>query len=387
MRKHAVIFMLIMCLLAGCAGRGDSSHTPSSQGAPSSEEGSGESNGASTSPSSGAPSGEATGKAPDTSGQLAGESGVNDSQTPAHALQEIPASNESAVSDWGTADSPSSGFSARTDAGKAAGDGGSKGSANDPGASTASTFSQVLVDREDLYFAIRNVKEDSVLGCCWQVYVENRTAKNLMFSFEKVAVNGVMCDPYWAEVIAAGKKGNCEIIWLRDSLTQRQITDIRKVEFTLNIYNDDDYTEAPLMHDPFTVYPSGQDTPSFTPDRRTPAASDHVLVDNDNCTVTVTGFDPGNSWGYVMHLYIVNKTDQDLVFSAQNTSLNDTTCDTYWAEIVTAGNAAYSAVLWDKGLLAENAITEVREIAFPLFVFSDQSIAEPLVDETFRLTP
>ena len=330
-----IMSLIAACLLAGCAGRGDSSHTPSSQGEPSSEEASGESNGASTTPSSEAPSGEV--------------------------------SNESAVSDWGTA--------------------GNYDASTTSNASAASTFSQVLVDREDLYFAIRDVKEDSVLGYSWQVYVENRTAKNLMFSFEKVAVNGVMCDPYWAEVIAAGKKGNCEIIWLQDSLTQRQIADIRKVEFTLNIYNDDDYTEAPLMHDPFTVYPSGQDTPSFTPDRRTPAASDHVLVDNDNCTVTVTGFDPGNSWGYVMHLYIVNKTDQDLVFSAQNTSLNDTTCDTYWAEIVTAGNAAYSAVLWDKGLLAENAITEVREIAFPLFVFSDQSIAEPLVDETFRLTP
>ncbi len=340
MRKHAVIFMLIMsliaaCLLAGCAGRGDSSHTPSSQGEPSSEEASGESNGASTTPSSEAPSGEV--------------------------------SNESAVSDWGTA--------------------GNYDASTTSNASAASTFSQVLVDREDLYFAIRDVKEDSVLGYSWQVYVENRTAKNLMFSFEKVAVNGVMCDPYWAEVIAAGKKGNCEIIWLQDSLTQRQIADIRKVEFTLNIYNDDDYTEAPLMHDPFTVYPTGHDTSSFTPDRRTPAASDHVLVDNDDCTVTVTSFDPGNSWGYVMHLYIVNKTDQDLVFSAQNMSLNDTACDAYWAEIVTAGNAAYSAVLWDKGLLAENAITEVREITFPLCVFSDQNIAEPLVDETFRLAP
>jgi hypothetical protein len=111
MRKHAVIFMLIMsliaaCLLAGCAGRGDSSHTPSSQGEPSSEEASGESNGASTTPSSGAPSGEV--------------------------------SNESAVSDWGTA--------------------GNYDASTTSNASAASTFSQVLVDRENLYFAIRDVK-------------------------------------------------------------------------------------------------------------------------------------------------------------------------------------------------------------------------------------
>ena len=344
MSKHAVIFVLIWtliaaCLTTGCAGSSSQDSAPSSQGASTSNTSNDSNNSA--------------------------ESGQG---SPVPSSQVIPESNESAVSDWGTVAAVDHTSAEGTDA-------------------SPSGFQQVLVDREDLYFAIRDVKDDSALGYTWQVYVENRTDKNLMFSFERVAVNGVMCDPYWAEVIAAGKKGNCEIVWLRDSLDQRQITDVRNVEFTLTVYNDDVYTEAPIMHDSFTVYPDGQDEDADTNDVRKLTLADQILVDNKDCTVLVTGFEPDNSWGFVMNLYLVNKTDKDLIFSAEDSLINENPCYMYWTEIVTGGNAAYSSVLWEKGDLDESEIQLVRKISFPLYVFSDQNIAEPLIDSSFLIKP
>ena len=344
MSKHAVIFVLIWtliaaCLTTGCAGSSSQDSAPSSQGASTSNTSNDSNNSTESGQGSSVPS-----------------------------SQDIPESNESAVSDWGTVAAMDHTPAESTDAG-------------------SSAFRQVLVDREDLYFAIRNVKDDSALGYTWQVYVENRTDKNLMFSFERVAVNGVMCDPYWAEVIAAGKKGNCEIVWLRDSLDQRQITDVRNVEFTLNVYNDDVYTEAPIMHDTFTVYPLGQDAAAATKVVRKLTLADQILVDNKDCTVLVTGFEPDNSWGFVMNLYLVNKTDKDLIFSAEDSLINENPCYMYWTEIVTGGNAAYSSVLWEKGDLDESEIQVVRKISFPLYVFSDQDIAEPLIDSSFLIKP
>ena len=344
MSKHAVIFVLIWtliaaCLTTGCAGSSSQDSAPSSQGASTSNTSNDSNNSTESGQGSSVPS-----------------------------SQDIPESNESAVSDWGTVATVDHTSAEGTDA-------------------SPSGFQQVLVDREDLYFAIRNVKDDSALGYTWQVYVENRTDKNLMFSFERVAVNGVMCDPYWAEVIAAGKKGNCEIVWLRDSLDQRQITDVRNVEFTLNVYNDDVYTEAPLMHDTFTVYPLGQDAAAATKVVRKLTLADQILVDNKDCTVLVTGFEPDNSWGFVMNLYLVNKTDKDLIFSAEDSLINENPCYMYWTEIVTGGNAAYSSVLWEKGDLDESEIQVVRKISFPLYVFSDQDIAEPLIDSSFLIKP
>ena len=268
------------------------------------------------------------------------------------------------------------------DAGTAA-DAGTKNSSGEGGPAPA--FSQVLIDNDDLYFAIKDVRSDAAYGYEWKVYVENRTDKNLMFSFEKVSVNDVMCDPFWAEVINAGKKGNCEITWMRDSLQEKQIGDVTRVDFTLNVYNNDDYTEAALMHDPFTVFPLGEDKASSAV--REPAATDHVLVDDDNCSVIITGYEPDNSWGYAMKLYLVNKTDRDMVFSVDDSSVNGIMCDPFWADIVCAGKTSYSTVLWDKNALTENDITEVEEISLPLKVYADEDMGNPYVDDTFELTP
>ena len=88
-----------------------------------------------------------------------------------------------------------------------------------------------------------------------------------------------------------------------------------------------------------------------------------------------------------MHVYLQNKSADDLVFSAENTSINGIMCDPYWAEIVTAGKSAISTILWDKSSLNENDITEVKEITLPIRVYSDKNVYEPYVDETFELKP
>ena len=61
----------------------------------------------------------------------------------------IPDTNESAVTDWGTADADTAA--------------GAQDQARSSGSSD-SAFSQVIIDSEDLYFAIKNVKKDAVLG-------------------------------------------------------------------------------------------------------------------------------------------------------------------------------------------------------------------------------
>ena len=376
MRKTAVLFMVFFTFLVTCVMAGCSSNRPAASG--SSDVSGAEATSAQTEP--------------------ADEHSVPSDQT---AVQDakVPETDESAVSDWGTADAPAGSDQSKYSSSEGASD----------------SFSQVIVDREDLYFAIKEVKTDEALGYSWKVYLENRTDKNLMFSFEKVSLNGVMCDPFWAEVIPAGQKGNAEILWMRDSLEERQLAaPITRADFTLNVYNDDDYTEAPLMHEPFTVYPlakaSSEDTASgdgtsadrapageatagevpadaATPFVREPAESDLILVDNADCQIVVTGFDPDNSWGYAVKLYLRNKTDQDLIFSADNTAVNGIQCEPYWAEIVTAGNSAFSTVLWDHASLEENKITEVKEISLPLRVYSDRDAANPYVNETFELKP
>ena len=318
---------------------------------------------------------------------------LSDSSSPASAQNnnKLPDSEESAVSSWGTASSSDGVETAVIGAGEPA----APDSTFDAGADNSAAgadFSQVIADRDDLFFAIKEISTDVPSGYSWIVYIENRTDKNLLFSLEKVSVNGVMCDPFWTEAVMARKKGTCEITWMRDTLEERKISRVAQVDFTLNVYNDDDYEEAPLMHEQYTVYPLGENTSEEDGEQyartvRQPVESDLVLIDNDDCTIIVTGLDPGNSWGYAMHLYLRNNTEEDLIFSTENTSVNGILCESLWAEIVTAGHSALSTILWDTAQLRVKGIAEVNEILLPIRVYPDNNITDPYVEETFEVRP
>lgn len=365
MKKTTVIFVLIFTLMISALFAGCSAES-SGGGAGSAKEGA-ESQTGDADQTDKAGDANQSGKSSDA--DQASKTG--DANQSGKSESKIPDTDESAVGGWGV----------DSDATKPA------AGAND------ANFSKVIVDREDLYFAIKDVRSDSALGYTWKLYVENRTDKNLMFTFEKVSVNGVMCDPFWAEIITAGKKGNCEVTWMRDAFEARSIGDVYEVDFTLNVYNDDDYTEAPLMHDPFEVFPQGEDKAAGAAEAdeasrsKLLAEDGKVLVDNDTCSIVVTGYEPDNTWGYAMHVYLRNKSGEDLVFSAQNTSINGIMCDPYWSEIVSSGKSAISTILWDKTALSENDISEVKQISLPLMVYSDKNIAQPYVDETIELEP
>ena len=368
MKKTAVLFVLITALLFTSIFTGCRSNNAGSSG-----------NSDTNSDTSG--QADASGKA-ETPGQtdVSGKTG-NSSPTNATDNSKIPDTEESAVSDWGVAAAP--GRTRDTETGSSA---------------AGTDFIRTIADRDDFLFAIKDASTDSSSGYSWKLYIENRTDKNLLFSFEKVSVNGVMCDPFWAEVVMAGKKGTCEIMWMRDTLEERQISEVAQVDFTLNVCNDDDYAEAPLMHEQFTVCPHGENMSlgenkseesgeQYAPLEHQPSETDIVLIDNDDCAIIVTGFDPENSWGYAVHLYLHNKTEEDLIFATENTSVNGVMCESLWTEIVTAGHSAVSTILWDTASLHEKEISEVSEISLPMKVYSDKDIANPYVEETFELTP
>ena len=395
-KKTTVIFMLFITLLTAslCTSCGSRQPGSDSGSAVSESGGDGSAHGTVAGESgNGSAHGTAAGESESKTGEEAEPSDAK------HSDASIPDTEESAVGDWGTEPGKTAGSDGAVAKGSGSSDSGSKESGSSDsgskgsGSSGTPDYSEVLVDRDDLFFAIKEVRSDTTLGYTWKVYIENRTDKNLMFSFEKVSVNGIMCDPFWAEVITGGRKGNCDITWMRDAFDSRSIGDVYEVNFTLNVYNDDDYTEAPLMRDPFTVFPMGEEkaveAAKADAEARTGAivGLNKVLIDNDTCSVIVTGYEPDNVWGYAMHVYLQNKSGDDLVFSAENTSINGIMCEPYWAEVVASGKSAISTILWDKSSLDENAITQVREISLPLKVYSDKNIAEPYVDETIELEP
>ena len=131
MRRSAVIFVLIFTLIITniCTGCGSSASDQG--GGPAKTESGGSSD----------PAGKT-----DPSGKTS-DAGKSDAAGKTGDASSIPDTNESAVTDWGTADA---GTSSAADEKKSSSESG-----------PAPAFSQVLIDNDDLYFAIKDVRSDA----------------------------------------------------------------------------------------------------------------------------------------------------------------------------------------------------------------------------------
>ena len=112
-----------------------------------------------------------------------------------------------------------------------------------------------LVDEENCTVIIKGYDEDALLGYGVNVYLENKTDKELMFSLGEVSVNGYMCDPFWARTVSAGKKANEQITFLESDLEANGIEKVEEISFTLNVYDSGDWLSEYLVKEVFTVNP------------------------------------------------------------------------------------------------------------------------------------
>ena len=50
--------------------------------------------------------------------------------------------------------------------------------------------------------------------------------------------------------------------------------------------------------------------------------AEQVLVEDDNCTVKVTGIEADGLWGYTLKVFLENKTDTELMYSLEKVAVN-----------------------------------------------------------------
>ncbi len=111
---------------------------------------------------------------------------------------------------------------------------------------------KVFVDDENCTFKITDVEPDNLWGYTLKVDLENKTNSNLMFSVNDVSVNGYMCDPFWATSVQAGKKAKSDISFSEEKLEELGITDVEEIEFTLSVYDEDNWEAPHFIEETFT---------------------------------------------------------------------------------------------------------------------------------------
>lgn len=153
----------------------------------------------------------------------------------------------------------------------------------------------------------------------------------------------------------------------------------------------DAITTAPGTSAPETSAPETSSPETTAPETTAPEEmgfQEIVLVDNEDICFKIMAVEDDSIWGYSLKVYIENRTDKGLMFSAGEVSVNGFMCDPFWADYVSAGKKSNSSISWFESTFVENGITEVEEITFTLRVYDDHDFtADDVLLETFTIHP
>lgn len=113
----------------------------------------------------------------------------------------------------------------------------------------------VLFDNEECTMIVTGFEHDDMWGYSVNVYLRNKTDKALMFSVQDAAVNGFMCDPFWANTVAPGKASNTNITWFPSTLEEAGITEVESLTLPIRVYDANDWMATDILNETFTVQP------------------------------------------------------------------------------------------------------------------------------------
>lgn len=265
--------------------------------------------------------------------------------------------------------------------------GNNEGKVDTPPVKEEMTFSElVVVDNDECQIKITDIVEDDFWGFTLKVLLENKSADiTYMFSLETAAVNGIQTDPFFSAEVAPGKKSNEEIHFSDDILEDLDIM-FTDIELSFRVYDSEDWLDGEIAEETVHVYPYGEENAGrFV---RDPQDDDNIIVDNDYATVIVTGYAEDDLWGYTVNLFLVNKSDKNIMFTVDEVSVNGFMADPLFADSVSAGKCAFSSMSWSDSSFEDNGITEVEEIEFLLRAYDDDDwFAEDFVSEVITLNP
>ena len=104
---------------------------------------------------------------------------------------------------------------------------------------------QVLVDNEYVTVIYTGDNKENELGYSINLYIVNKTDKDITVSGDDMSINGYMAEAYYEQYISAGKLSLSGIQWYGETFKENDIDEskINDIEFSLDIYQTDN-TEA-----------------------------------------------------------------------------------------------------------------------------------------------
>jgi hypothetical protein len=76
-----------------------------------------------------------------------------------------------------------------------------------------------------------------------------------MFSVGDAAINGFMCDHFFAQSVAPGKQCVTNISWTKDALGENGIETVENITLPIRVYDTENWLEDAIVNETFTITP------------------------------------------------------------------------------------------------------------------------------------
>lgn len=230
------------------------------------------------------------------------------------------------------------------------------------------------IENENCLIRIIKVDLENKNGLTIKIECENKSQdKNYIFSIASSAVNGIQYYPYTYLEVASGQILDMDVFFPTKAFAGYEIDNFTDIEITFFVYDSSDLNYKPIVYETINIYPYGED--KAVKYVREPQADDNVIIDNEYATVIVTGYNPDGKNGYTVNLFLINKTDDTLMYSVEELSINGYEIAFFYADSVYGGNCYISFMSIIPELLEEKNITEVEtlKIRFRIFNIDNQN--------------
>ena len=249
-----------------------------------------------------------------------------------------------------------------------------------------------VVDNDECSIVITGIDPDGRRGYTFDVELENKSEDTTYcFCTTYGYVNGFEVNPIFVAEVEPGKKAVDDVRFYTTTLEEYGVGDITNIELSFRVYDSDDRSSGNVAEETIHIYPYGEENASVF--EYEPSGSDQILMDTDEMTLIVTGYEFDDIWGYLISVYMVNRTEINGYLRLEDFSVNDYMLDKQGYYYLASGKSSVALVDLDEDDLADIGVTdpmndiEEIEFLFTLYDYDNYSSSNYYVRETFTLTP
>lgn len=225
---------------------------------------------------------------------------------------------------------------------------------------------QVVYEENGIKITVKNIDLDgSFYGPELDFLIENDSEKNFTVQARNVSINGYMVDYNMSADVAPQKKNNDSLTFFKSSLDQCGIKQIAEIEFSLHIFNSDNWSDS-YDSEMLTIKTPLADTYTQNYDD-----SGEVLYEDENVKIVSKGIaEDINFMGPVLVLYIENNMEKGITVQGRDTSVNGFMIDAILSSELMPGKKTFANMTLLASDLKDNQIETIETLETSFHIFN-----------------